>query len=396
MSVLNQEPVTAILTAPALKATAAQKRAEMATGDLKGCLRKLEASLRSLKYPREVDYKRLAVGDPSAYLPVVSYAFTSFSPSLAEHLIEYGVELTGMNDLCFIENVYKVLRDVFSYKPLLTKQQFLQFGFAERKVTILCDIIGLVLNKHKELTKESKLVNKPKRRPQYKSCIKNEIPSAESDSLGLPTLTVPQKQTLVERHLGSSSTHNRIRLFSDEQPQQEEETEKRETDSECFEDSSQPSNSTECVLESRLKGLEDRLLDSVGRLEQRLALMEHRIQALEKSLAGKIIIESNQWENLESRLLLLETRHALTSAQALTSGNGVCIVSTDKGEFEEETVSSHGFSTVIRPPSDISATRHSSATSLPTTPENIKERLERIVNMMKDTSNFLQNIEPTM
>lgn len=31
---------------------------EMGTGDLKGCLRKLEASLRSLKYPREVDYKR--------------------------------------------------------------------------------------------------------------------------------------------------------------------------------------------------------------------------------------------------------------------------------------------------------------------------------------------------
>lgn len=46
-----------------------------------------------------------------------------------------------------------------------------------------------------------------------------------------------------------------------------------------------------------------------------MALMEHRIHALEKSLAGKIIIESKQWENLESRVLLLETRQALTSAQ---------------------------------------------------------------------------------
>lgn len=43
--------------------------------------------------------------------------------------------------------------------------------------------------------------------------------------------------------------------------------------------------------------------------------MEHRIHALEKSLAGKIIIESSQWENLESRVLLLETRLALSSAQ---------------------------------------------------------------------------------
>ncbi|ROI47938.1 Centrosomal protein of 44 kDa [Anabarilius grahami] len=289
---------------------------EMATGDLKGCLRKLEASLRSLKYPRDVDYQRLAVGDPSACLPIVSYAFTSFSPSLTEHLVDYGVELTGMNDLRFIENVYKVLRDVFSYKPLLTKQQFLQFGFAERKVTILCDIIGLVLNKHKELTKESK---------------------------------VPQNQPLVERHLGSSSALAQIRRSSDEQPQQEEETEKRELDSEHIEDSPQLTDSTvrmrilqhmynteECVLESRLRGVEVSLLESVGRLEQRLTLMEHRIHALEKSLAGKIIIESNQWENLESRVLLLETRLALTSAQSLTSQDGV--FNSGKVEFKENTV----------------------------------------------------------
>jgi len=51
---------------------------------------------------------RLAVGDPSACLPIVSFTFTSFSPSIAEHLVDYGVELTGMNDLRFIENVYKV------------------------------------------------------------------------------------------------------------------------------------------------------------------------------------------------------------------------------------------------------------------------------------------------
>ncbi|XP_059407578.1 centrosomal protein of 44 kDa-like isoform X1 [Carassius carassius] len=359
----------------------------MSTGDLKGCLRKLEASLRSLKYPREVDYQRLAVGDPSACLPVVSFAFTSFSPSLTEHLVDYGVELTGMNDLRFIENVYKVLREVFSYKPLLTKQQFLQFGFAERKVLILCDIIGLVLNKHKELTKESKHVSKAKRRPQFKSCSKNEIPSAESNSLGLTALTVPQKQPLVERHLGSSSVPAPIRCSSEEHPQQDEETEK---------DLSQPADSIEWVLESRLRGVEASLLESVGRLEQRLALMEHRIHALEKSFAGKIIIESSQWENLESRVLLLETRLALTSAQGLTLGGGV--LSTNNGRFKEDTefsicicVKVSTISTVIHPPSDISDNGHTSASSPPTAPQNFKERLDRIVYMMKDTSNILQN-----
>ncbi|KAK7161582.1 hypothetical protein R3I94_004307 [Phoxinus phoxinus] len=365
----------------------------MGTGDLKGCLRKLETSLRSLKYPREVDYQRLAVGDPSACLPIVSFTFTSFSPSLTEHLVDYGVELTGMNDLRFIENVYKVLRDVFSYKPLLTKQQFLQFGFAERKVTIVCDIIGLILNKHKELTKESKPASKPKRRPQLKSCIKNEIPS-ESNSLVLTALTVPQKQPLVERHLGSSSAQAQIRRCSYEQPQQEEETEQRELDSEDLEDSPQPTDSTDCVLESRLRGVEVSLLESVGRLEQRLALMEHRIHALEKSLAGKIIIESNQWENLESRVLLLETRLALTSAQGLTSHDGV--FNSGNVEFKENIVSASGFSTVIQPPSDISDNGHLLASSPSTTTQNFKARLDRIVYMMKDTANILQNIEPTM
>ncbi|XP_052402340.1 centrosomal protein of 44 kDa-like [Carassius gibelio] len=363
----------------------------MSTGDLKGCLRKLEASLRSLKYPREVDYQRLAVGDPSACLPIVSFAFTSFSPSLTERLVDYGVELTGLNDLRFIENVYKVLRDVFSYKPLLTKQQFLQFGFAERKVIILCDIIGLVLNKHKELTKESKHVSKPKRRPQFKSCTKNEISSAESASLELSALTVSRKQPLVEKHLGSSSApapQKLLRCSSEEQLQQDEETEKRSLDCE------QTADSIECVFESRLRGVESGLLESVGRLEQRLALMEHRIHALEKSLAGKIIIESSQWENLESRVLLLETRQALTSAQDLTSGD--CVLNTDNGRFKEDTVSASGVSTVIHPPSDISDNGRTPASSSPTAPQNFKERLDRIVHMMKDTSNILQNIEPTM
>ncbi|XP_077102793.1 centrosomal protein of 44 kDa isoform X2 [Siphateles boraxobius] len=317
----------------------------MGTGDLKGCLRKLEASLRSLKYPREVDYQRLAVGDPSACLPIVSFTFTSFSPSLTEHLVDYGVELTGMNDLRFIENVYK----------------------------------------H---------VSKPKRRPQLKSCIKNEIPSPESNSLVLKALTVPQKQPLVERHLGSSSAPAQIRRCSDVQPRQEEETEKRELDSEDLEDSPQPTDSNDCVLESRLRGVEVSLLESVGRLEQRLALMEHRIHALEKSLAGKIIIESNQWENLESRVLLLETRLALTSAQGLTSQDGV--FNSGKVEFKENTVSASGFSTVIQPPSDISDNGHLLASSPPTATQNFKERLDRIVYMMKDTANILQNIEPTM
>nr|XP_015200911.1 PREDICTED: centrosomal protein of 44 kDa [Lepisosteus oculatus] len=130
----------------------------MATGDLKGSLRKLDQHLRLLNYPREVDYTGLAKGDPSAFLPVVSHAFISYSSYLAEHLVGFGVELAGKNDLRFIESVYKVLRDLFHYKPILTKQQFLQFGYAERKISILCDIISFVTKKHKELSNKHKVI----------------------------------------------------------------------------------------------------------------------------------------------------------------------------------------------------------------------------------------------
>lgn len=47
----------------------------------------------------------------------------------------------------------KVLRDIFQYKPLLTKQQFLQWGFSQRKISVICDIINLVLQKHSQLKK---------------------------------------------------------------------------------------------------------------------------------------------------------------------------------------------------------------------------------------------------
>lgn len=128
----------------------------LSTGDVQGYLRKLEALLRVIKYPGYVDYNGLSKGDPSAFLPILSFTLTSFSPPFAEQLMAAGLELTGKTDLRFTEAVYKVLRDVFQYKPMLTKQQFLQWGFSQRKISVICDVINLVLQKHSQLKKVSK------------------------------------------------------------------------------------------------------------------------------------------------------------------------------------------------------------------------------------------------
>uniref|UniRef100_A0A8C7YA13 Centrosomal protein of 44 kDa n=1 Tax=Oryzias sinensis TaxID=183150 RepID=A0A8C7YA13_9TELE len=89
----------------------------------------------------------------SAFLPIASFSLTTFSPPFAELLMTAGFELIGKTDLRFTDTLYKLLRDVFHYKPVLSKQQFFQLGFSQRKISFICDIINLVLQKHGQLRK---------------------------------------------------------------------------------------------------------------------------------------------------------------------------------------------------------------------------------------------------
>uniref|UniRef100_A0AAZ3RV47 Centrosomal protein of 44 kDa n=1 Tax=Oncorhynchus tshawytscha TaxID=74940 RepID=A0AAZ3RV47_ONCTS len=162
-------------------------------------------------------HSSLSKGDPSAFLPIVSYVFISYSPHLAEHLVGFGVELTGKNDLRFIECIYKVLRDLFHYKPVLTKQQFLQFGYAERKTCILCDVIAFALQKHKELSKG----NKPKPRARFQassSDSKSEALPFQAETMN-PMLSL--SRPLVERHIGGDSWVSSSRTSDNEESEEE-------------------------------------------------------------------------------------------------------------------------------------------------------------------------------
>ncbi|XP_062431779.1 centrosomal protein of 44 kDa isoform X4 [Rhea pennata] len=171
----------------------------MTTGDLKGSLRKIEQGLRLLNYPRDVDYTGLIKGDPAAFLPIISYSFTSFSTSIAELLEKCDVELTAKSDLRFIEAIYKLLRDLFQYKPILTKQQFLQFGFAERKMQIVCDIINCVIKKHKELNNLNKAKSQTRRKlGSFKYELWSNCEKAHADPSGNAMNSKQKPQ--VERH----------------------------------------------------------------------------------------------------------------------------------------------------------------------------------------------------
>ncbi|XP_048852619.1 centrosomal protein of 44 kDa isoform X2 [Brienomyrus brachyistius] len=363
----------------------------MTTGDLRGCLRKLERQLRTLKYPREVDYCSLARGDLSSVLPIVSYAFVSYSSHVAEHLVELGVELAGKNDLRFVETVYKVLRDVFHYKPLLTKQQFLQPGFAEHKIGILCDVIGFVTRKHGQLCKVA--------RPTFQKKSKSGFPSIDllCKMEKLPVTDVVTSGTfsklpLVEKHTGDTSSALTNPLCNEANSEAGSETSSEVEEPEA-EDPLSPAWPTEPqVDEARLQALEAQLQECQAKLEK-LSSLERRLQALERDTAGKVVVDREQWENLESRVLLLETRLALSSAQAessilLTEKDD--ITSQEASEAEPEVASGlRGIPAGHQPPeaSPISVTNVSKGTL---------KRLERIASMMKDTSCLLKCGDPSM
>ncbi|XP_064191170.1 centrosomal protein of 44 kDa isoform X1 [Anguilla rostrata] len=365
----------------------------MTTGDLRGCLRKLELHLRSLKYPKEVDYAGLAKGDSSSFLPVLNYAFLSHSSYLAEELIGFGVELAGKNDHRFLEAVYKVLRDVFNYKPLLTKEQFLQFGFAERKIGILCDIIGFVTERHRELSKNGKTKSKP-RLPRFNQQAEPEGPHFEADALKPVGPAVPPPKPLVERHMGGPVaivSHSSSEELSYEDGEGEEEDEN--------ESSTEFGASPQ--VESRLQALEAQVLEYQRKLET-MSLLEDRLKRLERDTAGKIVINQQDWDNLESRVLLLETRLALSSSQKPSSlGREAESIAREIATIQESSETSPE----PPPPSPRSPPRrgpdaHAAAINpfvLTADPkENIKERLERIATMMNETSSLLRSTEPSI
>ncbi|XP_022098965.1 centrosomal protein of 44 kDa-like isoform X2 [Acanthaster planci] len=125
----------------------------MATGDLKNNLRCLQSKLKLINYPKDMDMKGISKGLAQEFLPLLHYILLDFSHPMAGHIINNDIQLYGKSDDKFLAAVYKVLRDIFHYKPSITRQQFFSRGFAEHKIILVVDLIRMVKEKHKELSK---------------------------------------------------------------------------------------------------------------------------------------------------------------------------------------------------------------------------------------------------
>ncbi|XP_060064377.1 uncharacterized protein LOC132544744 [Ylistrum balloti] len=183
----------------------------MPTGDLTNNLRKLQKEVKLIKYNEDIDLANMSLGKPTAFLPIYHYAFTSYSHALAQLISASDAELYGKTDFRFIEAVYKILRDLFSYKPLITKEQFFNAGFAERKIIMCSEVLHMVREKSRILNPAKKsatggaavsglvqLGSTKGNRPKSTEPVSNEVPKVSSGLTKRP-------KTTTNRHLRVTS-----------------------------------------------------------------------------------------------------------------------------------------------------------------------------------------------
>ncbi|KAJ3366090.1 Centrosomal protein of 44 kDa [Allomyces arbusculus] len=128
------------------------------TGDIRNLLMRLYRDLRAIKYPGRPEPADLCAGLSAVYLPIIHYVLLDAFPRVAQDLVgnnQYAMH--GKRDRRFLDAVYRVLRDLFAYKPALTRDQFFHHGFAARKLLFLLDMIELVRNRARDLDRLAKL-----------------------------------------------------------------------------------------------------------------------------------------------------------------------------------------------------------------------------------------------
>ncbi|KAM5264317.1 centrosomal protein of 44 kDa [Ctenodactylus gundi] len=375
----------------------------MATGDLKRSLRKLEQVLRLLNYPKEVDYVGLIKGDTAASLPIISYSLTSYSPYVTELLMQCNVELLGKNDLRFTDSVYKLLRDQFNYKPILSKKQFMQCGFAEWKIHIICDILNCVMKKHKELTGVDKTFSQQRKKiisANSESSSSSEKTPAEP--VGLDTtgrfMTSGKKKAVVIRHLydtdvdiaeDTESSASDVREAFDLVKMTEVQVPEIKAKEEDIK-----GNPEITTLHTMLVECQEKL--------KKLTCVEKRLESLEETMKGKVIMDEKTWTNLISRVTLLETEMLLSKKNEYeelnivnddsTSTGGIDLLTLDGTMKMERSASiplSSGYSTGSA--ASVSQAPIANCCGLKdTSQETTIQRMERMKKMFEETAELLK------
>lgn len=247
----------------------------MATGDLKGNAGRLERAVKGVRYPFHVSTAEYAQAHPKTLLPILHYAFLDYSGQLATWLADRGHDLFSKTDLRFVQSIFKILREEFGYRPIITAEHFLSSAFAERKLLLAIDCIRLCKAKHEELSKAARQHRRWRADPERQE----GAARGEGDNQALVACLClsPQPSAAAE---GFQSPQLRHSDTGDLGPTRE------EVDHADGDDSRMDGlHAAMAALESNLMrsvlAVEDHLLQAVGEVGTRLGLLEKRVQVLE-------------------------------------------------------------------------------------------------------------------
>ncbi|XP_070113040.1 centrosomal protein of 44 kDa isoform X5 [Equus przewalskii] len=244
----------------------------MATGDLKRSLRNLEQVLRSLNYPEEVDCVGLIKGDTAASLPIISYALTSYSPYVAELLMESNIELIAKNDLRFIDTVYKTPSQ---QRKKISSVKSEPSSSSEKTSTepVGIDVTGRFITSGKK-----------------KAVVIRHLYT--EDSVKIPEDMLSTVTDVNEAFDVCGLKPSEITIPEVEVP-------------EIKSDQQDIKGSPEITaLQSKLAECQEKLT--------KLSWIESRLDCLEEKMKGKVMVNEKTWTNLLSRVTLLETERLLS------------------------------------------------------------------------------------
>ncbi|CAF1517157.1 unnamed protein product [Adineta ricciae] len=282
----------------------------LSTGDVQNYLRKLQTELRFIKF-RDVDYKSLQTGNPCELLKIYHYVFLDYNPLFAKSLLDKcGCDFYGKTDSHFVDTMYKALRDHFSYKPPITKEQFFTTGFAERKLQMACDVIVLVRQECKEIN----MIQQQKRSGSNSARLTNGNKEKKRVSSSTQQGPVPNAFHPL-RDMSLEAANHDVEQFASVQAHNLSVPKKQHIESWLdgseFESSSNPRNQIGSVTTMTLQRLEEQIQMLKVKVEDINARLENVTSILQETHPGNSLLSSSDVSNFNARLVIVENELAM-------------------------------------------------------------------------------------
>ncbi|ELK17548.1 hypothetical protein PAL_GLEAN10016654 [Pteropus alecto] len=214
----------------------------------------------------------LIKGDTAASLPIISYSLTSYSPYVAELLVESNIELIAKNDLRFIDTVYKIPSQ--QRKKISSVKSEASSSIEKTSIEpVGIDITGRFMTSGKK-----------------KAVVIRHL--YNEDGANIPEDTLSTVTDVNEAFDACDLKDTEIKIHEEKVPEIKSEQQDVKVNPEIT------------TLQTMLAECQEKL--------KKLTQIESRLDSLEEKMKGKVMVNEKSWTNLLSRVTLLETELLLS------------------------------------------------------------------------------------